>query len=104
MLLVDAQTNPTAIANTMNEFNCSTWVVTPEAVDILEPLKKERADVATIEMPSLDHWLADGEFSVYPYTKSWEDAKFDPIFGLYTSGSTGMRGLSGPNLCSPVHC
>src|SRR5512142_1575314 len=89
VLLVDGQSSPAALTNTMDEYSCSTWVVASEVVDILGSLIKEKHDVVTIEIPSLGHWLAEGEFSVYPYAKPWEEAKFDPAFGIYTSGSTG---------------
>ncbi|EED15544.1 NRPS-like enzyme, putative [Talaromyces stipitatus ATCC 10500] len=41
-------------------------------------------------IPSLDELLREEDVPPYPYTKSFEEAKDDPIFVLHTSGSTGI--------------
>ncbi|RDW63569.1 hypothetical protein BP6252_11114 [Coleophoma cylindrospora] len=40
--------------------------------------------------PELDDLLAKGEVRDYPYTKSFEEGRFDPWMVLQTSGSTGL--------------
>lgn len=40
-------------------------------------------------IPTLDELLREEEVLPYPYEKSYEEAKDDPIFVLHTSGSTG---------------
>lgn len=45
-------------------------------------------------MPELQAWLpavkVDAEQPVYPYTKTWDEAKDDPCLIVHTSGSTGV--------------
>lgn len=42
----------------------------------------------------LDDWLIDGP--PFPYAKSFNEARWDPLVILHTSGSTGLP--------KPVHC
>ena len=42
----------------------------------------------TLEIPSLDEFLTT-EVTPYPYNKSFEEARKDPLVALHTSGSTG---------------
>ena len=80
----------------MKEFNCSTWVVSAEGVQTLKPVKEQNAELKAIVMPPSDHWLAEGSYDVYPYTKTWEESKFDPLLGMYTSGTTGKPEITFP--------
>lgn len=45
-------------------------------------------------MPELQEWLpaveVDKEQPVYPYAKTWDEAKDDPCLIVHTSGSTGV--------------
>lgn len=45
-------------------------------------------------IPTLDELLIEEDVPPYPYEKSYEEAKNDPIFVLHTSGSTGSFILS----------
>jgi acyl-coenzyme A synthetase/AMP-(fatty) acid ligase len=42
-----------------------------------------------LTIPSL-HTLLDGQAHTYPYTKTFEEGKHDPLVVVHTSGSTGM--------------
>ncbi|KAJ8133450.1 hypothetical protein O1611_g163 [Lasiodiplodia mahajangana] len=45
----------------------------------------------TLEIPGLRHWLDDvTDVPLFPYTKSFAEAKSDPFVLLHTSGSTGL--------------
>ena len=45
----------------------------------------------TVEAPNLEQLLDDSEaVSVYPYTKSFDEAQHDPCLVLHTTGSTGL--------------
>ncbi|QUC21686.1 uncharacterized protein UV8b_05929 [Ustilaginoidea virens] len=54
----------------------------------VEPWTRERA-MAAWAVPSLREWL-DAPPQRFPYQKSFEEARFDPIVVLHTSGSTGL--------------
>lgn len=44
----------------------------------------------TIEVSPIDAWFPDTEVPHFPYTKSFEQAEWDPLVVLHTSGSTGL--------------
>ncbi|KAI0100582.1 hypothetical protein GGR51DRAFT_352559 [Nemania sp. FL0031] len=45
----------------------------------------------TLEIPGLQHWLEDGtDVPLFPYTKTFTQARSDPFVLLHTSGSTGL--------------
>jgi acyl-CoA synthetase (AMP-forming)/AMP-acid ligase II len=48
-------------------------------------------------IPELDALLDDSPCELYPYKKTFEEAKLDPCFVIHTSGSTG---LPVPVLCT----
>ncbi|KAI1147615.1 hypothetical protein F4825DRAFT_436823 [Nemania diffusa] len=44
-----------------------------------------------LEVPGIQHWLEDAtDVPVFPYTKTFAQAKYDPFAILHTSGSTGL--------------
>ena len=65
---------------------------------LLEP--KERLPIAsevlsrrkmqTLEVPELQFWLEAGDVQLYPFTKTFAQAKNDPFVCLHTSGSTRL--------------
>lgn len=44
--------------------------------------------IRIIQVPGLAELLA-GDYQHYPYAKSYEEAKHEPLVALHTSGSTG---------------
>ena len=44
----------------------------------------------TFRIPALDQLLAEDEVPPYPFSKSFDEAKNDPVLVLHTSGSTGQ--------------
>ncbi|CAK7236186.1 putative NRPS-like protein biosynthetic cluster [Sporothrix eucalyptigena] len=46
-------------------------------------------DLRLVPLPELSFFLSDTPVSDFPYTKSWDDGKRDPVWVLHTSGSTG---------------
>jgi len=46
--------------------------------------------INTFYIPSLSQLLAEDEVPPYPFTKSFDEAKNDPVLVLHTSGSTGQ--------------
>ena len=57
-------------------------------------------EVQLIEFPSLEFFL-DETHPSYPYAKTYETAKQEPLVVLHTSGSTGMRITL--NQCRDIH-
>ncbi|EFQ26791.1 thioester reductase domain-containing protein [Colletotrichum graminicola] len=57
--------------------------------DVVQPLLEERP-MDTIVVTSADGWLSDDEVPHFPYDKTFEEAKYDPVVVLHSSGSTGL--------------
>ena len=55
---------------------------------IVEAILSRRA-MRTLTVPSLEDLLATEEVPIYPYTKTYPQAKHEPFVVLHTSGSTG---------------
>ncbi|GAM37529.1 hypothetical protein TCE0_024f07522 [Talaromyces pinophilus] len=47
-------------------------------------------EITKLVIPTLEELLQEEDVPPYPYEKSYEEAKNDPIFVLHTSGSTGI--------------
>ncbi|KAL3492079.1 putative NRPS-like enzyme [Aspergillus germanicus] len=60
----------------------------PEPVAVSSILREYPIDV--IRIPSLDELLCSQDLPPYPYNKTFEDARHEPLFVLHTSGSTGI--------------
>jgi hypothetical protein len=45
--------------------------------------------IQVLHIPSLDDLLGSEDIPSYPYTKSFEEARNDPLYVLHSSGSTG---------------
>jgi acyl-coenzyme A synthetase/AMP-(fatty) acid ligase len=61
----------------------------PEPVSVSSILREYPIDV--IRIPSLDELLCAQNVPPYPYKKSFEEARHEPLFVLHTSGSTGKH-------------
>ncbi|RSM09681.1 hypothetical protein CEP52_003989 [Fusarium oligoseptatum] len=74
----------------LEETDCKTFLVPPKfPLPIIGQLVEARR-MEVLEMPALQHWLEDGPVELYPYTKTFEEARSEPFVVLHTSGSTGM--------------
>ncbi|RSL69953.1 hypothetical protein CEP54_002031 [Fusarium duplospermum] len=74
----------------LKETDCNTFLVPPKfPLPIVGKLVEARR-MNVLEMPTLQHWLEDGPVELYPYTKTFEEARSEPFVVLHTSGSTGM--------------
>ncbi|KAH8652129.1 hypothetical protein BX600DRAFT_386479 [Xylariales sp. PMI_506] len=50
----------------------------------------DRREMKAIEVDSLESWLVGHDVPHVPYTKTFEEAEWDPVVVLHTSGSTGI--------------
>ena len=50
----------------------------------------EKYQLRTVTVPELDVLLDDTPCEHFPYTKTFQEAKFDPCLVMHTSGSTGL--------------
>lgn len=67
--------------------NCKVWLYAKD--DPAGPLVKSESSLKLCAVPSLD-WMLDNEGQErYPYETTFEEAKWDEIVIIHTSGTTG---------------
>lgn len=72
----------------MHQTNSSKLLYAEELAPLIKPLKELAPSVVFDTVPSFQVML-DSETEHYPYEKSFEEARNDPIVVLHSSGSTG---------------
>ncbi|KAI0450042.1 hypothetical protein F5B21DRAFT_447981 [Xylaria acuta] len=55
----------------------------------VQPWLQER-DMKAVEVGPVESWFPEKEVQHYPYNKTFEEAEWDPLCVLHTSGSTGI--------------
>ena len=73
----------------MEQTRSSKLVYSPELSPVVESLRAQRLETTCFEVPALDVLLSSHPETV-PFTKSFADARTDPILVLHSSGSTGI--------------
>jgi acyl-CoA synthetase (AMP-forming)/AMP-acid ligase II len=74
-------------ANLIRQTNCTTLLHT-EGFPISGII--ERCQLETFQVPELATLLNESPSKVFPYNKTFEQARFDPCIVMHTSGSTGL--------------
>lgn len=74
--------------------DCNTFLMPPAfPLPVVKQILAAKP-MKVVEVPGQRHWLADSETDdeerLYPYTKTYEEARLDPFATLHTSGSTGQ--------------
>ncbi|RYC58014.1 hypothetical protein CHU98_g8197, partial [Xylaria longipes] len=57
--------------------------------NMVQPWLQER-DMQAVEVGPLENWFPEEEVEPFPYNKTFEEAEWDPLCVLHTSGSTGI--------------
>jgi acyl-CoA synthetase (AMP-forming)/AMP-acid ligase II len=64
-------------------------ILTPEGYNLQEGLL-DKSTIPLFRVAELLELLAEGEVRQYKFSKSFDEAKDDPLMVLHTSGSTGL--------------
>ncbi|KAJ3578218.1 hypothetical protein NPX13_g2342 [Xylaria arbuscula] len=74
-----------------DQTHCDTLLLpTGFQLPVVQQILKARS-MRVLEIPGLQYWLDDeAEPQPYPYTKTFEEARHEPLVILHSSGSTGM--------------
>jgi acyl-CoA synthetase (AMP-forming)/AMP-acid ligase II len=64
-------------------------ILSPKGYGLQEGLIHGSA-LPLFQAPEIPELLAEGEVRQYKFTKTWDEAKDDPVMVLHTSGSTGL--------------
>lgn len=57
--------------------------------NVVQPWLQER-DMRAVEVGEPESWFPQEEVPHFPYNKTYEEAEWDPVMVLHTSGSTGF--------------
>lgn len=79
-----------ALGSLLASTTCHAWLYSKDQVEVQAELGLEETGVKLVPFPSLE-WCLDVEEGIppYPYTKTYEEAKYDDICIIHTSGTTG---------------
>ncbi|KAM0544004.1 hypothetical protein ACHAPJ_012029 [Fusarium lateritium] len=90
LLLLSPRNTPEASLHLLQKTDCKTLLLPPvfPLPVVGELVQANRMNI--LEVPGLQHWLEDGQEKLYPFTKTFEEARQEPFVVLQTSGSTGM--------------
>ncbi|KAI1332355.1 nonribosomal peptide synthetase [Xylariaceae sp. FL0255] len=75
--------------NLFDKTDCHTLCFPKTHRNLVQPWLQER-EMRAIEISTLEEWFSHPEAEHVPYAKTWEDAEWDPVVVLHTSGSTGL--------------
>ncbi|PKS13383.1 hypothetical protein jhhlp_000154 [Lomentospora prolificans] len=75
--------------NLFEKTNCNTICFDAGFKSTVQPWLQER-DMAAIMIHSVEHWFPAEDVQPFPYSKTFDEAKWDPFVVLHTSGSTGL--------------
>ncbi|KAF7861799.1 hypothetical protein EAF04_007682 [Stromatinia cepivora] len=64
--------------------------LSPEVLPPITQTVVAKRQMRTLEIQTLQELLEDGAVSLYPYEKTFEQARYEPFVVLQTSGSTGF--------------
>ena len=74
----------------LEDLQCDVMLLTAESKPpIVEEILSKRA-MRTMMVPALEDTLMTAEGPIYPYSKTFDQAKHEPFVVLHTSGSTGL--------------
>ncbi|ROV98684.1 hypothetical protein VMCG_06712 [Cytospora schulzeri] len=75
--------------NLFSTTDCNILAFAGSHKDTVQPWLAER-NMQTIEVSPLDSWFPEEEVPHFPYTKTFDEAEWEPLLVLHTSGSTGL--------------
>ncbi|KLU92075.1 hypothetical protein MAPG_11022 [Magnaporthiopsis poae ATCC 64411] len=92
-LLISPRNSLQAQLNLFDKTACDVLYYDVSFKDRAGPWIQGRAGMQAFEAASVAEWLGEGSTSpapLVPYERTFEEARWDPIFVLHTSGSTGL--------------
>ncbi|KAL1863038.1 putative NRPS-like protein biosynthetic cluster [Diaporthe australafricana] len=75
--------------NLFDTTSCKIMAFASSHEETVKPWLAER-DMQAVEVSALDAWFPEKEVPHFPYTKTFDEAEWDPFLILHTSGSTGL--------------
>ncbi|KAI3400709.1 hypothetical protein diail_1918 [Diaporthe ilicicola] len=75
--------------NLFDTTSCKILAFASSRKEAVQPWLAER-DMQAVEVSALHAWFPENEVPHFPYTKTFDEAEWDPFLILHTSGSTGL--------------
>lgn len=92
-LFASARNPPDQNASLVQQTQSTLILHSAELERVVKGIQELLPDVKNEVVPPLDHWI-NAFTEKFPYTKTFEEAKWDPILYVHSSGSTGQHCLS----------
>ena len=92
-LMLSSKNTPQQNASLMPQTGCSKFFVSPELTPVAKAVQAQLPDVMLQAVHDFDHWL-HSYTKHFPFDKTLDQAKWDPILVLHSSGSTGKHSAS----------
>ncbi|KAI8948060.1 acetyl-CoA synthetase-like protein, partial [Xylaria longipes] len=89
MLFTSPRNNLDGHLNVLDKSDCGIFLSASDCHADIRPIL-DRRPMHTLTVPSLIELLDPSPVEVYPYSKSFGDARHDPCLLLHTTGSTGL--------------
>ena len=69
--------------------SCRILIASADLLSHWHALSPEVDDFKILTMPPFEHFINDDAVEPYPFTKTWDEIKNDPVYIAQTSGTTG---------------
>ncbi|ROW06826.1 hypothetical protein VMCG_04095 [Cytospora schulzeri] len=89
-LLPDGRITKAGLSSLLKATDCKVWLYAQDDTSSLEELGIPDSSAKMQPFPSLEWCLSADGTPDYPYEKTWEEAKYEDILIIHTSGTTGM--------------
>ena len=73
----------------LQQTNCSKFFLSPELAPVAKAVQSQIPNLNLQAVQDFDYWL-DNYTGPFPFEKTLDEAKWDPILVLHSSGSTGI--------------
>lgn len=89
-LFVSPRNSQEAQINLFDKTDCHIVVFPKSHQKVVQPWLNERPHMQAVEVGGFDKWFRPDEVPHVPYNKTFDEAEWDPVVVLHTSGSTGL--------------
>lgn len=88
-LFISPRNTPEGQLNLFDKTDCHMIAFPASHKTMVEPWLQRR-HMHAIEVSSYDDWFPTEQAPVHPYSKTWDEGRWEPLCVLHTSGSTGF--------------
>jgi hypothetical protein len=86
--MITLMANLEAKLSLVDSTKCGALIAAGPLMPIATQMHAERPHTKLLTAPELGDWFNDDDAEAYPYNKTFEEAKNDPIMTFHTSGTS----------------